>query len=478
MLAGCLHASPLKWPVREDVLNETTQEISSLITRGEMQTADGARLRLTSQLSDYYRQRDYRPVWTTQSGTAVEAAELLNALKNGENEGLSPNDYPIGAIEHYLYDDIEAATQLAKLDLLLTDAFLLYSRNVRSGRLTPYRAGGDWFIPYVRYDGSSKLTEALQNRSMSQVLSTLSPQSKGYRELRHALHTYHAIETRGGWKAISEEGTLELGSSGASVKQLRERLSITGDLPAPTTTNSAGDLFDEQLHEAVVRFQARHGLENDGRVGKQTLEALNVPVEERIRQIEANMERWRWLPELPANYIVVNMAGYDLEVIQGRQRVMAMRVIVGRNYRQTPVFTSEVTTLVLNPSWYVPPTIIRDDILPKLRRDPRRLKKLHLQLLDNGRQLDPAQIDWHSVDGERFPYTLRQEPGPNNPLGRMKFLIPDSDGIYLHDTPDHHLFDKANRALSSGCIRLEHPVELALYLLDDPERWSRESLEK
>lgn len=230
------------------------------------------------------------------------------------------------------------------------------------------------------------------------------------------------------------------------------------------------------------RFQQRHGLQADGSVGEATLAALNVPVEERIRQIEANMERWRWLPrQLEPRYILVNMAGYELQVIEAEQTVLNMRVIVGRDYRQTPVFTSAMTSLVLNPHWYVPRSIFRDDILPRLRRDPEYLERLGMRLFSslngNGSEVDAAGVDWAAVDGNSFPYILRQGPGPHNALGRVKFLLPNRYGIFLHDTPDRALFSQPARAFSSGCIRLEDPIELARYVLADEERWSRAGLE-
>lgn len=191
------------------------------------------------------------------------------------------------------------------------------------------------------------------------------------------------------------------------------------------------------------------------------------------------MERWRWLPrEMPQRYIMVNMAGYELAVNEAGVQVMKMRVIVGRNYRQTPVFASEISRLVLNPDWVVPPTILREDILPQVRRNPARLARLHLRVLSNGREVDPSSVDWATVDANHFFYTLRQEPGPLNPLGRIKFQVDRGNGIYLHDTPDRHLFDQPGRALSSGCIRLERPEELALYLLADPQRWDLVRLEE
>lgn len=472
-----LHAAPLQWPASDALLEQTAQQIRALVIRSGGVRVEGVTLALPTQVRRFYEQRAFRPIWVNHDGVVVEAAELLQTLKRAEAEGLAVEDYPVATIERRLLGVIDGPLPLANLDLLLTDAFLYYSRNVRSGRFGPWRAGDDWLLPYTPFDGSALLTQALTDCTMSQALAALPPPHTGYRRLRTALQQYRALAAQGGWPVLAAGETLRLDSDGPRVEALRERLRLSGDLPPGTVARPA--LFDVALQEAVLHFQRRHGLNADGSVGRKTLETLNQPIAARIRQIEANMGRWRWLPRVMApRRIEVNMAGYGLQVIEDDLPVMQMRVIVGRDYRQTPVFASEVSLLVLNPDWVVPPTILREDILPALRRNPAALKRLHLQLFGNGRELDARTIDWSTIDGDRFPYTLRQEPGPQNPLGRIKFLLDNSDGIYLHDTPDRHLFDRPARALSSGCIRLEYPLELAFYLLADPERWSRASLEE
>ncbi|GAB4297666.1 MAG: L,D-transpeptidase family protein [Thiohalomonadaceae bacterium] len=476
-----LQAAPLQWPATDATVAETAELIRYVVAINGAERVDGVTLALPDQVSRYYWQREFRPAWFDRDGIFIEAGELLQALRQAEAEGLPVNDYPIAAIEQRLFGPIDDIQQLAQLDLLLTDAFLHYSLNVSSGRIDPRHVGSDWFIPYVPLDPAALLGQVLAQRNLSTVLAGLPPPYEGYRRLRLALQQYRAAAAQGGWPQVEGGEILRFGAREPRVAQLRRRLWLSGDLAAAEAAEP--ELFDAAIRRAVIRFQRRHGLQADGRVGDATLAALNVPVEQRLLQIAANMERWRWLPrQLERRHILVNMAGYDLQLVEDGQVALDMRVIVGRDYRQTPVFTSTMTSLVLNPHWYVPRTIFRDDILPRLRRDPGYLQRAGMRLFSslngNGSEVDVTTIDWHGVDGDRFPYTLRQDPGPHNALGRVKFLLPNRYGIFLHDTPDRRLFDQPARAFSSGCIRLEDPVELARRLLADEERWSRARLEE
>jgi murein L,D-transpeptidase YcbB/YkuD len=261
-----------------------------------------------------------------------------------------------------------------------------------------------------------------------------------------------------------------------AVPALRARLAATGDLD-PAAAPDAG-VFGAALEAAVKRFQARHGLAVDGIVGRKTYRALNVPVAARIRQIAVNMERWRWLPaDLGERSVRVNIAGFTVDVIRHGETVLSMRAVVGTPYRKTPVFTGRMTYIDVNPTWTVPPTILKTDILPELRADPGYLAE-HDMTLYAGWQadspvVDPETIDWSTVSADAFPYRIVQAPGPTNPLGRVKFMFPNRHHVYLHDTPKRGLFEKNVRTFSSGCIRVERPVALAAELLDGVPGWSR-----
>jgi murein L,D-transpeptidase YcbB/YkuD len=253
---------------------------------------------------------------------------------------------------------------------------------------------------------------------------------------------------------------------------LRNRLAITQGHISDTIDDEY--LFDQALQEQVMLFQLRNGLNADGVVGKATIEAMNIPVEDRIATIEANLERWRWLSDdLGERYIEVNIANFDLQVIEKDNMVFRTEVIVGRTLRETPVFSSTMTYLVLNPDWTVPPTILNTDIIPAVINNPDYLVEKNLKILRmDGTEVDPSSIDWINTVTAGFPYRIHQEPGPKNALGRVKFMFPNPYSVYIHDTPDHNLFGLTDRSFSSGCIRVNNPLDLAACIMKDSSAWT------
>ncbi|MGW8321495.1 MAG: L,D-transpeptidase family protein [Thermodesulfobacteriota bacterium] len=260
---------------------------------------------------------------------------------------------------------------------------------------------------------------------------------------------------------------------------LRARLIASGDLG----TDEAADpeILDDRMEQAVRRFQGRHGLVEDGAVGPATLAALNVPVEDRIRQIELNMERWRWLPDdLGRRYILVNTADFSLEIVEEGESVLVMRVVAGKKARRTPVLSAKMTYLVLNPYWHVPHRIAVRDILPKVKKDPGYLDQQGIRVFESWEEFAPEipseTIDWSSITRHNFLFKLRQDSGPRNALGRVKFMFPNKFAIYLHDTPSRYMFKRKRRDFSSGCIRVEDPIDLACYVLRGNPKWTREEI--
>ena len=271
--------------------------------------------------------------------------------------------------------------------------------------------------------------------------------------------------------------TLRPGGSDSRVPIIASRLAVTGDLD-PDIARVATERYDDAIEEGVRRFQARHGLDADGIIGAGTLGAMNVPAEARVRQLEINLERARWVfDDLSDNFILVNIAGFRAYVIRDRQVVWQSRVQVGKPFQKTPVFRDEMKYLVFNPTWTVPFSIATRDLLPQIQANPGILSTRGFDVRDSsGRNVDPANVDWSALSRRRFPYTLVQRPGPNNALGRVKFMFPNEHAVYLHDTPSKHLFDRAGRAFSAGCIRVEHPFELAEILLG-PDGWNQKRFE-
>jgi murein L,D-transpeptidase YcbB/YkuD len=311
-------------------------------------------------------------------------------------------------------------------------------------------------------------------------LSTLPPAHRHDEQLRQTLKRYRQIMDQGGWPILPEGPTLHPGDTGLSILLLRRRLQATDDLLASEPTQDR-TLFDDALANALRRFQRRHGLEADGMVGPDTRVALQVPIEDRIHQLILNLDRWRELPQdLGPRYIWVNIPAFTLKVVEYDQPVMTMRVVVGKPSWPTPVLRAQVTALVFNPFWEIPPRIIQQEIIPHLRRDPTYLTTHHMILLQaqGGKvtEIDPATVDWSKPLLHDMPYRLRQRPGPTNPLGRVKFIIPNPFHITLHDTPSRDLFAKTMRAQSHGCIRLEKPIALAEYLLREDHKWTREAI--
>jgi len=319
----------------------------------------------------------------------------------------------------------------------------------------------------------------LYDDKMEGFVDALQPHHSGYLRLKQALLKYEKIKKSGGWHKVPAGEKLRKGDYGMRIGALRSRLIISDDLTDSTCTNH--DYFDEVLEDGIRRFQARHGLKVDGIVGPKTRFALNVPVEDRIRQIRLNMERWRWLPQDLGNcHLTVNTADFKLIVVENEQTIKSIRTIVGKIKRPTPVFSQKITYLELNPYWNIPHSIALNDILPRIKKDPGYIADNNIRVFENweedARELNPESIDWDAITKKNFVYKLRQDPANSNALGRIKFIFPNEFSIYLHDTPTRNLFNKTRRTFSSGCIRIEKPVELAAYLLQNNSKWSLEKL--
>jgi murein L,D-transpeptidase YcbB/YkuD len=272
-----------------------------------------------------------------------------------------------------------------------------------------------------------------------------------------------------------------LGDRDKRISAVNDRLVFWGDKPkAPKPL--IPELFDPELEKVIRRFQIRHGIESDGILGKKTLAALNFSASDRLSQIEINMERWRWIPHhMGTQYVLVNTADFSLQLVAGLETLMEMRVVVGRPEQLTPVLSGEINYVVINPYWHVPHSIAVRDILPKLRKNPAYLREQHITVLEgwsnNAAEISPDSVDWKNISDHSFRYKLRQEPGPKNSLGRIKFMFPNKFGVYLHDTPSRGLFKRAKRGFSSGCIRIEKPMDLAAYLLRDKPGWNYDAIQ-
>lgn len=422
-------------------------------------------------LLEFYEPRQFNPCWVELNGPLPRTEVLKQVLQAADKDGLVVKAYHPDLILSLW--NTRSPAQLARLDILLTDAFFRYSVDLSAGRFQ--ENDFHWDINPPDIDPVAELRHLLNVNSFQAALEYLSPFHAGYVRLRNALKTYQKIEKNGGWPLMSPGPILKLGRWHKQVAILRQRLKAESDLKSGVVKNAR--YFDKTVKFGLARFQKRHGLKMDGIFGPDTRAAMNVTVNKRIKQIQFNMERWRWLPKwLGRRYIMVNTAGFNMVVVENENIQFAMGVIIGKPDRPTPVTSSKIHGVVFNPYWTVPPTIIFEDFLPLQQRDPTFFTSKQIRVFKNGNELNPTEIDWTQVNQEHFPYTLRQDPGPQNSLGRLKFLFSNAYTVYLHDTPGKHLFNLDNRSLSSGCIRVEEPVLLASYLLGKENGWTEEKI--
>ncbi len=456
---------------------QTSERIEGVLqSRGPMSAplVGVSRLFSHEEIFKLYQQREFLPIWIDGWQLKPEALTLLDSLRGAGAHGLCSNDYLLAELEGLLRIQMDfarhnlplAPDNRAVLDLFLSQAFLTFATHLVEGQVDPALAHVDWRSRRRKADLIKLLEYAIENHRVSQVLEDLIPPHEEYQRLLDALSKYQTISAHGGWPEIPAGPTIRQGDRDERVPLLRTLLMKTGDLESVIATD---DDYDQQTRAAISTFQVRHGLVDDGVVGPKTLELLNVSVEERIRQIELNLERWRWMPKsFGERHIRVNVADFSLQVFEDGEAVMQMAVIVGTQYRKTPVFSARMTYLEFAPYWTVPPTILREDKLPKIKSHPDYLEEKHFRIISRESRnitIDPLEIDWEMVEASNFPGLLRMDPGPWNPLGRVKFMFPNRFNVYLHDTNQRYLFDNNTRSFSSGCIRVKSPQMLASYLL-------------
>ncbi len=496
----------------QPVINLTRQKIQSqsYLPTIQIQTEN---IKADKKLPALYSENNYSLFWIDSNGPTSNAYEMVEVIRKSSDEALIPDDYNIKEIDATLRRLESSGSfynpeDLAEFELLLSNSFLKYAHDIYYGRVRAEHINLDLISGEKPVEMSKLLIEATTSDNIQGTLENLMPKYPVYGKLKVALKQYREIEAKGGWHGVPYGDKLKKGARGQRVVALRERLKVTGELN-PSTPDS--DVFDTTLDIAVKEYQERNGLYVDGVVGKSTLEALNVPVEQRISQIELTMERWRLLPQYMGNkYILVNIANYHLYGVENNNDRLNMRIVVGKPEWNTPMFSEEMTHIVMNPYWNIPPSIFKDDIAPRIRQDSGYLSKRGIdavglnppkkivveesepiEVAENLETTDSGDTSSESGDStlteaeiqnkkaqEKYiakvlsgKYRLRQNPGPGNPLGQIKFLFPNKHSVYLHDTPNRGFFKRAQRNFSHGCIRVEKPVDLAEFVLASNGEW-------
>jgi L,D-transpeptidase YcbB len=444
-------------PQRKETLK--TDEISEWLKRlpedGRVQLASGDTVHVSPATTSFYKRRLWRAAWAGEKELLQRGWQLHQTIGKAHEDGLPRERYRNDVVQRMLeklalkgdaeIPDSIRPSYLASVDLLLTEGFNRYANDLVTGALDPKEAGVEWRIPRGRPLEELVLNTVIRGTEPAAVVAKLRPAVPYYDRMRQALVQYHQVAARGGWPKVPGDAKLKEGVRHNNVSLLRTRL-LTGldTKEASLAQTGAADptLFDANLKQAVAHFQKRHGIEGDGAIGETTLRELNHSVEERINELQLNLDRWRWLPEkLGDRYLIVNIAGFELEVVDQNRVIESMNVVVGQPSWQTPVFADTMEHIVVNPYWNVPPNIYEQEIAPAIAADPTYLARHNYEYTRDG--------------------SVRQRPGPGNALGNFKFIFPNRHDVYLHDTPADHLFSRTRRDFSHGCIRVERPADLA-----------------
>lgn len=425
-------------------------------------------------VNEFYQARDYEPAWVD----ADYVGEMLQLLKSSEDEGLRPADYHYDQLlalrEEYRKPWSDKDYLRAKAEVLLTDGILLYAKHLMQGKVDPRTLDASWNYARVKLNPESvarNLSSAIARQQVSAQLSQLKVDTGFYALMKRQLQRYRQLASEENFSPIPEDVVLHPGDRGANVRLLRERLKQMSYLAQEAP---ASDHFDAGVEAAVRQMQRDHDLDADGVVGRQSYQVLNMSYSDKVDSLRINLDRLRWInQEVSNDFIVVNIAGYELYYLRERDLQWQTPVMVGTIDTRTPIFQARLRYMEFNPTWNTPRSLIVRSLFPKFKANPQYVIDKRYKLYDgNGAEVDPLGVDWNRYTAGSFPYRVVQMPGPANAMGRVKFMFPNRHAVYLHDTPSRALFSRSQRAFSAGCIRVKNPLELARVLLDDPQNWS------
>ncbi|MCV9928417.1 L,D-transpeptidase family protein [Flavobacterium sp. LS1R49] len=421
----------------------------------------------SENLQKFYIASNNETVW----GDLKKRTFIIDELKKSETLGLNPNDYNIKKIEDFekkinKLDD----TDLALYDVLLTYNFQKYLTHLYKGKLNPKKLYNDWDLNDKPFDVNTILIKAFNDNDLDLAIEKSQPKTYTYKRLLKSLELINKFPDDD-IKKIEIKDKVTLHDTSNAMISIKKRLLYWNDL---SSRDSLTSIYDTKTFEAIKKFQTRHGLAADGVIGQGTINALNFSKIKRKQQIIANIERWRWFSDtLSENYFIINIPDYSLNVIENKDTTIVRKIVVGTNSRKTPILTSTLKSVVFNPTWTVPPTILKEDVVPAMKRNRNYLKNKNITIYNKANSVVEPN-DWNENSPGNYRYV--QSPGSNNSLGLMKILFPNNHSVYLHDTNHRNLFGRNNRSLSSGCVRVENPLELAQHILDS-NNWSKERID-
>ncbi len=427
---------------------------------------------IKDEVIKFYKNRNYQCAWFNKTGMTQAVPNFYNQLQNyssdfNDKQFYNPQlDTLITLIKTNKVDTKVNLINNKSLELLLTTTFFKYSKKVYGGIIkNPHNL--DWFIPKNKKNYQVVLDSLVisDNKNISKE-----PVNQYYIKLIEKLRQYRDIQKKGGFPiVITEKKTLKLNQIDSCLPKVKQHLFLTKDLQ----NNDNSQVFTKELELAVINFQKRLGLSENGKIDKQTLLELNKPVDFRINQMMVNLERLRWIPvEMGKEFLLVNIPEFKLHVFENGKEIWLTNIVVGKDAKQTSIFKGNISKIILNPYWNVPNSIINEEILPALKRNPAYLTKNNMEVLSGEHIVNASRINWKKYE-KNIPFTIRQKPGRDNALGKMKFLFPNNFSIYLHDTPTKSLFNRTKRDFSHGCIRVENPMKLALYFLKNNKEWNQ-----
>ena len=400
---------------------------------------------LKKDLQEFYKKRNFSYAWYDESGIIEPALNLYSRVLNLKEEGLPDKVLYKNELIALMESNENNKQAFPQLELMLTSQYLCYAKFAWSGLSKEKLVSMDWFLPRKETSSSSMLDSILNGKD----LLTDVPVFYQYELLKKYLKKYFEIQSKGGWDKIPEDKKNYIeGDTSSAIKAIKKHLYLTGDLEQ----DYSNKIFDTSLTVAIKNFQSRSGLMESGLINADLIKELNIPVEKRIEQLIVNMERCRWIPvSVQRNFILINIPDFKLHIYENDTLAWSMKIVVGKNQTQTAIFSGDLKYVVFSPYWNVPYSILKNEILPAIKKNPNYLAK--------------HNMEWNEG-------SVRQLPGTSNSLGLVKFLFPNSHSIYLHDTPSKSLFEKEKRAFSHGCIRLAEPKKLAMYLLRDDPEWT------